>query len=61
MCEPAGGSTIRDRLVEWFFKNFWDSFVTFQKSVITGSRGVSFAAFQNGKEGGRDLWKIRRS
>lgn len=61
MCEPAGGSTIRDRLVEWFFKNFWDSFVTFQKSVITGSRGVSFSAFQNGKEGGRDLWKIRRN
>ena len=35
MCERAGGSTIKDRLVEWFLKKFLKSFVTFEKSVIT--------------------------
>lgn len=36
MCERAGGSTIKDRLVEWFLK----SFVTFEKSVITAGGGL---------------------
>ncbi len=39
MCEPAGGSTIRDRLVEWFFKNFWDSYVTFKKVSLREVEG----------------------
>ena len=53
MCERAGGSTIKDRLVEWFLKKFLKSFVTFEKSVITGSRGVNLLPFKmGGKEAG---------
>ena len=50
MCERAGGSTIRDRLVEWFLKKFLKSFVTFEKSVITGSRGVNLLPFKMGRK-----------
>ena len=50
MCKRAGGSTIKDRLVEWFLKKFLKSFVTFEKSVITGSRGVNLLPFKMGRK-----------
>lgn len=39
-------STKNDTVVEWFLRKFQKIFVTFQKSVITGSRRVCLISFK---------------